>query len=191
MPQSPNRYVEKNVLFSNHAPAIRIKIADDFTFVGQSSFELGGRSTVEVFFFAQTNQDIVERFVQFQFEARLDHIRDPYNYDELTETEMLGDVEYLMGYWCFSMANFTQNYPQSDVAKVQHLLNQNGLRSPEHYAGMRFVQLLGEDKRSELLIVAGESTTITNLDCQSEAAFLKHREAVRTRVLASFTVDVE
>ncbi|NJN44666.1 MAG: hypothetical protein HC806_08085 [Anaerolineae bacterium] len=149
---------------------------------------MSGKTDVEVFFFADVKTGRINRFLQFQFETFKPQAEDTFKY-ELQDSVELGALNFGYNYWCFDLAEAGQERPDSDIAVVQHRLEAMNVHTIGNYVGLRFVYLT-QDKRSELLIIYGESTDNRGIDCNNEELSEPLLHQMHKQVLSDFTVQL-
>jgi hypothetical protein len=181
-----NRRVENNKLISISAPERTFQVTKDLPFLADTSFTLSEKSNAEIFIFADSKQGLIERFLQFQFESFKPHIEGTYKY-EMKDSVKIGDVQFSQNYWCFDLIEAGVEKPESDIGVVQKLLNNNGLNTTGKYVGLRFVYL-SEDKRSEMLIIYGEKTTVRGIDCDNEETAVPLLKQMYGQALTEFSI---
>jgi hypothetical protein len=171
--------VTKNVLTMLPLPRFRLRVADEFTYLGSTSFPLGNRARADVFLFTEGHGDSIERFVKVQIESLVDSAANDYHW-EGADTLRVADTEYLRGYWCFDAAELALENPESDTAKTQEWLAANGHRQTGVFVGTRLARIFASG-RSELLVFYGETTKLTGIDCSDEGAAMKFLPSVVAR----------
>ena len=57
--------------------------------------------------------------------------------------------------------------PGSDIDFVQKMLSNRGIKTPGIYVGVNW-KYFSKDRRSEMLIIYGEQTTVRGIDCRNE-----------------------
>lgn len=154
MDDSPVRTVENNLLVSADMPAITIKVGDSMEFVGRSKFVLYDIAEAEIFVFAEASEDRrLKRRLVVQFEGFLDSNSHTYNY-RMPVRMTLGSHEYMVDDFAANLRRLKQEEPaDSDSARVDDLLQQAGYAMPDDAIWTRFVRVIGEDRRRELLII--------------------------------------
>ena len=181
--------VAENVVTLSSLPDFRLDVADEFTYLGSTSFPLGDRAEADVIFFAEKDGDSVERFVKVQVESLIDDAANNYHW-EGTDTLRVEAAEYSVGYWCFDAAEAARERPESDTAKTQAWLASHGHSQTGVFVGTRLARVFA-DGRSELLLFYGETTNLTGIDCEDEDAAMEHLPSVVARSDAAFSLDEE
>ncbi|MDX1430615.1 MAG: hypothetical protein R3282_10015, partial [Rhodothermales bacterium] len=101
MPSQPDRTVENNVLNSTALPEIRVRVANEFSYLGSFDFVLKGIAYGERHIFADTADAKVQRLFIFQFEGFLPDNEHTYNYD-FTHAETIGGHRFRQNTWAYS-----------------------------------------------------------------------------------------
>ncbi len=192
MGADPLRRVEGRTLVSDRMPAIRIEVAGAFEYVDRLRFVLYGVARVESFLFVAHHHQRVTKLLLVQFEGYLDDNDHVYDYP-ITETVTLGRHAYLTDTALVTLTPPTP--PDSDVGRAIALLNGKGYALPAAGVGRRFVRLLDDARRNELLILYGEDLRDVGLTAEELAADERFAEwwaeivpAVHDRALRSFTI---
>ena len=195
MSTEPNRHVEGRTLVSDRMPAIRIRVDDAFEYVDRLRFVLYGAAQVELFLFAAHDHRRVDRLVLVQFEGYLDDNDHVYDYP-ITEAVTLGGDVYLVDTLALSLT--PPPPPDSDFGRVLALLRERRYILPLGAIVQRFVRVLDEARRNEILICYGEATDEPG-PANGEVAVpgraaepsLAHIRELRERALDSFSVFVD
>ena len=177
-----SRQVKGQVLTSTHLPAIEIKFKGAFKYVGSQQFILYERAQVEQFFFVNADSDRHIKSMYFvQFEGYLPGIDATYNYP-VTETVTLAGQTYIVNAQAVpNVSSVLNQNPQSDAARAVAFLKNKGYRMNESIRFQRFVRLVDDAKRNEILIIYIE-------DAGSSPAQDLGKEFL-TRALQGFTVE--
>jgi hypothetical protein len=178
------RRVKNQVLTSTYLPVIRIRFDKSFKYVGSQKFILYDNANVEQHFFVDAdNQKHIKRMAMVQFEGYLPNINATYDYP-VTKTVNLGGQTYILNAESipYLSAMLKQN-PQSDAARAASFLDSKGFRIGKSIMFQRFVRLVDETKRNELILLYVENMG-TGTSSESEKA----REEFLSRALKSFTV---
>lgn len=157
------REVKGRELTSTARPAARIKFDDDFKYVGTQSFVLYNVARAEQHFFVDADREgNIRRLYWVQFEGYLPDNKHAYNY-EMKETLDLGGFKF------GTDARATKIIPgelppDSDAARAQSFLAGKGYRmASDEILMRRFVHLVDESKRDELLVIYIEDLKGTGL----------------------------
>jgi hypothetical protein len=150
----PSRQVKGQVLTSTQLPPIQIKFKDSFKYIGSQQFILYERAQVEQFFFVNADSEKRIKSMYFvQFEGYLPSIDATYNYP-VTETVTLAGQTYIVN--AQAVPNVTaalKQNPQSDAARAVAFLENKGYRMNESIRFQRFVRLVDDAKRNEILMI--------------------------------------
>lgn len=152
---APERRVQANVLTSNRDPKIRIELPSSVQYVGADRWPLLGLADCELHVFVDaTAQKKVQRLYWLQFEAYLPSRPELHHAYPFTKTDTLSgllfDVRARFG------PGSEKPKPGSDSEHIQTLLRAKGYEMPAAMMNVRFVHLLDEQKRKELMIIYAE-----------------------------------
>jgi hypothetical protein len=176
------RQVKHQILTSTSLPAIRVKFDDKFKYAGMQKFILYERAQVEQYFFVDAdNQQRIKRMYMVQFEGYLPSVDATYNYP-VTETVTLGGQTYIVN--AESIPNVSaalKQNPQSDAARAASFLESKGYRMSESIRFQRFVRLVDEAKRNEIIFLYIEEAAASSAEEKVGKEFL-------TRALQGFTI---
>lgn len=178
------REVKEQVLTSTYLPSIRLRFDDNFKYVGMQKFILYEKAQVEQYFFVDADgQQRIKRMYMVQFEGFLPGINATYDYP-VTETITLGGQTYLVN--AESIPNVPaalKQIPGSDVARAASFLESKGYRTSESIRFQRFVRLLDEAKRNEIILLYIE-------DASAGASSAQENEGKEflARALKGFTI---
>ena len=162
MIEQPLRGVEGNILSSSNTPHITIRVDDTFQYIGNLQFILSGTAQVEQFVFADYEVQKINRMFVAQFEGKLDGVNDAYNYS-IAETLPLGAHEYMHESHYRDFKAMVEAKPDSDYARTDSFLREQGYSTPEYAIIELFVRLLGEAKRNEILFFYIEDLSYNGL----------------------------
>ncbi len=194
--QKPLRRVEGHTLVSDATPPVRLKFGKEFKYVGTQSFVLYGVAQVEQHFFVDADDRVIKRLFMVQFEGYLPTNTHTYNY-QIKDTVKLGGLDFMYDTQVGSVSAFRKQYPDSDAAHAATFLEGKGYQ-PEgmDVVFQRYIRLVDETKRNELLVVYYESLkgtglTAADLSANGRAAAERDRvfREVQQRALKSFKVS--
>lgn len=193
---SAQRRVEGRTLISNALPPIRIKFDKDFEYVGTQSFVLYGAAQVEQYFFVDTNDRTIRRAFMVQFESYLPTNTHTYNY-EIKDTVRLGGLDFMYDTQVVNVPNFRKQYPDSDAGRAAAFLEGKGYQlEGMDLVFQRYIRLVDETRRNELLIIYYENlkdTALTAADLSAGGRATADRERifreVQRRALKGFKVS--
>lgn len=157
----PERQVHGNVVTSERDPKIRIKLPPSVQYVGADRWPLYDIADCELHLFVEADQKKVQRLYWLQFESYLASRPELHHTYPFTKTETLNGLLFDVRAR-FGPGSETPK-PGSDSEHVQTLLKAKGYEMPEAMMNVRFVHLLDEEKRKELMIIYAEDLQRTGL----------------------------
>lgn len=189
----PYRAIEYNVLVSEDDPAVKVRFAEGFSFVGELEFILYDVAYVNLFVFV-TEEPTRSAQIVVQFEHYLEDNDHTYNY-ESPRRITLGEHEYIYDVQAFNVPAAVAQRPDSDAAQVMRLGSDKGYKVPEEAIFARFVRMLDDTNRRELLIIYSEPLSepgLTASDLQpgtpAEQHFAELSQGLIARALQSFEI---
>jgi hypothetical protein len=153
------RQVQGQTIVSKELPAAELTFDKAFRYVGGQVVNLYGNAEAEQHLFVSGGSSgIVRSFYWIQFEHFLPSNEMTYDYPP-TRTTDIGGVPFIYDVKSFSdyAAAMQDNDPASDVAAICKLLAQHDLALPKEAARVRMFHLPTADRRTELMIIYGES----------------------------------
>ena len=161
--QQPPRQVKDQILTSTSLPPIRIKFADEFKHVGTLQFVLYDRAQVEQHFFVDAdNEKRIKRMYWVQFEGYLPGVNAKYDYPA-NETVTLAGQTYLVNAESVpNMPEVVKRMPQSDVERAIKFLETKGYSMGPSIRYERFVRLVDEAKRNEMILTYVEDASASS-----------------------------
>jgi hypothetical protein len=192
---SQQRRVKGRTLTSDALPPIKIKFDKAFKYVGSQSFILYNSAQVQQYFFVAANKGRIKSMFMVQFEGYLPDNTHTYNYN-ISNTVKLGESDFMYDTSVVNVPAFRKQYPDSDAGRAAAFLEGKGYQlEGEDIAYQRFVRLVDEARRNELLIIyyenlSGTGLTAADLSEKGRAASQREKvfQEVRQRALKSFTV---
>lgn len=189
------RRVKGRTLTSGVLPPIKIKFDKAFKYVGNQSFILYNSAQVEQYFFVAADKGRIKGMFMVQFEGYLPDNTHTYNYN-LTNTVKLGELDFMYDTSVVNVPAFRKQYPDSDAGRAAAFLEGKGYQlEGEDIVYQRFVRLVDEARRNELLIIyyenlSGTGLTAADLSEKGRAAGQREKvfQDVMKRALKSFTV---
>ena len=184
---APERKVKGNVITSEREPRVRIQLPESVQYVGADRWVLYGIADCELHAFVDTDrqkedrqkedrqkedrqkpdlpkkarQKNVRRLYWIQFEAYLPTRPELHHtYDSLRHAN-IGGLDFYVDTWV--RPNDAQIEPGSDREHIEALIRAKGYKMPAGMMYVRFVHLLDEQKRKELMIIYGEDVASTGL----------------------------
>jgi hypothetical protein len=164
-----SRTVRKNILKSEKSPPLRLKFNKKFKYAGSQSFILFDNSQVEQHYFVLADKQMnAKRIYTVQFESFLPNNTKTYDY-KITDRLNLAGNDYMIDFIAGNIENAVTDRPDSDSARRWRYLKEKNYKLPAEVIGRRFIRLLDEGKRSEILIIYQEDvqnfkTTLAELD---------------------------
>lgn len=189
------RSVEGRTLTSRSLPPVRIKFGKDFKYVGTQSFVLYGSAQVEQHFFVDADGGRIRRMFMAQFEGYLPTNTHTYDY-RIKDTVRLGGLDFMYDTRAVNVPAFRKQYPDSDAGRAAAFLEGKGYHlEGEDIVFQRFIRLVDEAKRNELLIIYYENlkgTGLTAADLSDDGRAADRERVFREvhqRALKSFKVS--
>lgn len=185
------RRVKGQVLTSTYLPSIRLRFDKRFKYVGSQKFTLYDRAQAEQYFFVDAdNQRRLKRMYMVQFEGYLPNINATYNYPA-TETVVIGSEPYIVNFETVpNVSAALKPNPESDAARAVSFLESKGYPLSESIMFQRFVRVVDEAKRNELILLYVEVAGYAGSFASSETAAEKDKakQEFQKRALNGFTV---
>ena len=145
------RGVQDGVFVSAQLPPLRLRVLAPLRYIGSFTFELKNVAQVERHVFVETNGAAVARMLVLHFESFLPGVDDLYRYS-LANTRELGGVTYGSSAGTLSLREELAGSPDAEMAHTAAFVAGHDLVLPDRQAVARFARIVGEDRRSELLI---------------------------------------
>ena len=191
MPDHVDRRIVGNTIVSARMPAGEITVAETLTYVGGRVFILAEVAQAQVFVFATQRHHEAAQGLVVQFESFLPGKGKTYTYPS-PRLVTLGRHPFQVDTALLSLT--PPPPPESNVGRILTLLKEQGYPLPAAALSSRFVRVLGEARRDELLIFGIEP--LTDADLIAELARAGRpipaptavAQAAEERALASFTV---
>jgi hypothetical protein len=190
------RRVKGHTLTSTELPPVTIKFAKAFKYVGTQGFILYENARVEQYFFvANDDQRHIKRMFMVQFESYLPS--NDYTYDyKISNTINLGGLDFMYDASVVNVPLFRKQYPNSDAGRAAAFLEAKGYNlGGEDIMFERFIRLVDETRRNELLVVyyenlSGTGLTAADLSGKGRAAGQRDKmfEELWKRAIKSFTI---
>lgn len=187
--------VKGRTLISESLPPLRLKFDGDFKYAGMQALNLNGNAQAEQHFFVDTEKGkSIKRLFMVQIEGFLPTNNYTYNY-RIADTVQLGEHEYMTDASFGKLSVIRKGRPDSDVSKAIAYLELQGFRfKSDEFMSRRFVRVVDDAQRNEIIIVYAESLSETGwtLAALSEAGRSAEWErlaaGLQTRALKSFKV---
>ena len=155
---SSQREVQGQTIISKELPAAELTFAKEFRYVGGQRVNLYGNADAEQYLFvSDENGGMVRSFCWVQFEHFLPSNTRTYGY-AFNRTVEIGSLQFIYDVKSFpDYAAMQAEDPASDGAAIGKLLAQHSLAFPQKAARVRMIHLPTADRRTELMIIYGES----------------------------------
>jgi hypothetical protein len=152
------REVKGQTIISTALPEADLTFGKEFRYVGSQRVNLYGNAEAEQHLFVEAdNTGVVEKFYWVQFEHFLPTNTRTYDYSP-DRTTQIGGMSFIYDVKSWpDYAALQAEDPQSDGAAVEHLLANHSLAFPKQAVRVRMFYLPAPDRRSELMIIYGES----------------------------------
>ena len=154
-------------------PALEVRIAPEFDYLGSDSFTLKDRAAVERHIWVKAPDGEVEALIIFQFEGLIDGIEGAYsfgipeggtqlhNYNMDPERARVGALDFVHSTWAFDNLASARDAPEAESARTVRLMAENGLKLPGELMMSRYVTEIGQEKRKELILFYMEPLAFT------------------------------
>jgi hypothetical protein len=153
----PQRDVQGQTISSKELPGADFTFDKDFRYVGGQVVNLYGNADAEQHLFVKASgKGSVQSFYWVQFEHFLSSNKMTYDYKPVQTTD-IGGLQFIYDVKSFLDYAAIQRDPGSDGAAMSRLLAQHNLAFPKRAARVRMFYLPTPDRRSELMIIYGES----------------------------------
>lgn len=152
------RQVRGQTILSSELPAADLTFDKDFRYVGGQVVNLYGNADAEQHLFVKgADSGPVQSFYWVQFEHFLPSNKYTYDYRpdrtaDIDGLQFIYDVKSFLDYSAIQKPD-----PRSDGAAIARLLAQHNLAFPKRTARVRMFYLPTPDRRTELMIIYGES----------------------------------
>jgi hypothetical protein len=159
------------VLTSTDGPALRLRVASEFTYLGHFAFDLGGIARVERHVFAGVTDRTVRRLIVVHFEEFPPGSVDVYRYAP-HDGRILGDATYGRSASLLSVGAERNAAPKAEMARTDAFIRGKGLSLPDRHAVARYARIVGAERRRELLLFYHECDgALTGILERAERAF--------------------
>lgn len=148
------REVAGNEIRSDHDPAVVLRFAPEFRYLGAQKFILYGVADTEQYLYVATTPDDELRSVYWvQFEAYLPDNSYSYDYDDSPLRVDMSGFEFYTDTAFFGFDPDRKRKRGTDGAMMRQLLAQHGYTLPREVVYARLVYLTDESRRKELMII--------------------------------------
>ncbi len=161
-PLGPERKVESNTVFSERDPKIKIEVPKTARYIGADRWNLYEIADCEIHVFVEADEEKnIKKYYWIQFESYLPS-KPEYSYNYRGGNDML-----IAGLDFNVRARFGSTSDPiksgSDLERVVNLISASGYKLPADIMNVRFIHLLDNTKRKELMIIYGEDLSPTGL----------------------------
>ncbi len=164
--EGPQRYFADRTFTSSSLSQISIRFEEDFQYIGSTTFELAGTAHVDRHHLVDVGSDgEVERLVILHFEGFLPESEETYRYRIppvenaagpdfrfTLEHIRFGEHDYIHNTWFFNAREDIEANPDRELARSAQLLSSRGYSLPEQLRMSRFVRIVDEEAKHELII---------------------------------------
>ena len=158
----PERKVQGNTITSTSDPVARIELINLPVYVGTDRWILYGFSNCELHAFVEAdNQRNVQRLYWIQFESYLPTRPELHHIYNSPRHTHIGGLAFYVDTWVEPTREHIQ--AGSDVEHIHRLLGSHGYKLPSAMMSVRFVHLLDDQKRKELMFLYSEDVASTGL----------------------------
>ena len=152
---APERKVTGNVIVSEHDPKIRVRLPSSARYVGADRWVLYGMADCELHAFVEADEaKNVKHLYWVQFESYLPTKPDLHHTYDSPRHTTIGGLDFYVDTWAQPKGEGTE--PGSDSEHIEALLHAKHYNAPAGMIYVRFVHLLDEQKRKELMIIYAE-----------------------------------
>ena len=145
------RGVRDGVFVSEQLPPLRLRVPPELRYIGSFVFDLKAVARVERHLFVETAGSAVARMLVLHFESFLPGVDDLYRYS-LANVRELGGVTYGRSVGTLSLREELAESPEAEMAHTAAFVAGHDLVLPDRQAVARFARVVGDDRRTELLI---------------------------------------
>lgn len=163
--ESPERKVEANVVISERDPKIRIHLPKTAQYVGADRWILYEIADCELHAFVEADANKnVRRLYWIQFEGYLPSKPELHHeYDSPRHVNISG-LDFYVDAWAQPRGGGVK--PGSDAEHIEKLVRDKGYKLPAGMTSVRFVHLLDEEMRWELMIIYAEDVSSTGFTAE-------------------------
>jgi len=162
---APLRSFDNGLLLSRATPAMSVRIASKFEYLGPETFLLGETHEAERHHFVKRDANEVTGLLVFQFERILDGVPGKYefnippeesivgsNYRFALQPVPLGSHDYVHNTWAFNIRESARDNPGKESDRTLRMLDNLGYSIDDGLIMARYVLAVGEDQRREVII---------------------------------------
>ena len=168
-----HRYVLDGVFVSESTPPIRIRVKEDFKYLGNSSFILKDIAAVDRHHWVFADDSEVRAMVIVQFEGLRDGVDGKYQFGIPEGADIagsnfrfspvrldLGSDSYVHNTWAYENREGMESNPGAESTFTARLLEEHGYTMQDHLIMSRFVREVGPKQRDELIVFYIEPLSI-------------------------------
>lgn len=145
------RYVAANTLVSTALPAIRVRVAAAFKYVGKIEFKIRDVAQGERYIFVEANDKKISRLFIAQFEGFLPSNAMTYNYNFQNALDLNGH-RFKQNTFAFSNAEARAENPSGEAALTAAFLLEKGFVLEDELMMSRYVTVPDSARRHELIL---------------------------------------
>ena len=151
----PERTVRGNVITSERDPKVRVQLPEPAQYVGADRWVLYDIADCELHAFVDADaKKNVQRLYWVQFEGYVPSKPELHHTYDSSRHATIGGWDFYVDSWVRAKSEETR--AGSDLEHIVHLIEAKGYRLPAGMMYVRFVHLLDEQKRHELMIIYAE-----------------------------------
>ncbi|MEZ5344673.1 MAG: hypothetical protein R2681_03860 [Pyrinomonadaceae bacterium] len=192
--QKPKRIVRDNLIISDALPKIKVKVSDNFKYVGKFNFKIRNVAAGERLVFIESKDKNVKRLFIAQFEGFMPHIDDFYRYSFENALD-LGGFKFRQNTYAYSNKTARTENPAGEGVLTEDFLKGSGYELEDELMMSRFVTVAGDDKKHELILYYLENVSETGAalkdlykNDEPTDIWIEISKGLKARSLASFTV---
>jgi aminopeptidase N len=156
----PERQVAGNVLTSMKEPNVQVELPSTAHYVGADRWVLYGMADCELHALVEADeQKNVQRLYWIQFEGYLPTRPELHHTYDSARHAPIGGLDFYVDTWV--EAGAANDEAGSDSEHIKALVRAGGYRLPAALMSVRFVHLLDQEKRKELMIIYSEDAATT------------------------------
>jgi hypothetical protein len=156
----PRRFVDGQELVSTSLPAIRVKVAPAFQYVGTFHFNIRSVAEGDRYVFVDADGGQVKRMFIAQFEGFLPSNRETYNYS-FKDALVLGGHRFKHNTFAFSKRADESQNPKDEGVLTAEFLRDRDYRVDDELMWSRFVTVPDKERRHELILFYIENVKST------------------------------
>lgn len=166
------RRVVGQTLISESLPKLKIKVDPSLKYLGRVEMDaMEGIAKVEQFFFGRVKQGKLGKMLIVHFEHALPTNDFTFGYPRL-RMATLGKHEFLNQTWAI------KDYGLLKRNKVKEFLAKNGLQAEPDWLVNRYVRVVDENKKHELILFYMEPASSVSLPTEGLTADGKHQDLI-------------